>query len=83
MATRALTLDDVRNIPTVVGIAAGREKVDGLRAALRGRLIDVLVCDAAAARGVLNADGAGVTNGLGRQGERRPTAHVATDRSAS
>ena len=54
----AVTLDDFRNIPTVVGVAAGREKVDGLRAALHGRLVDVLVCDAAAARGVLNAEAA-------------------------
>jgi DNA-binding transcriptional regulator LsrR (DeoR family) len=63
----AVTLDDVRNIPTVVGVAAGREKVEGLRGALRGRLIDVLVCDAAAARGVLNADGVngGSVNGGG------------------
>jgi DNA-binding transcriptional regulator LsrR (DeoR family) len=52
----AVTLDDVRAIPTVVGIAAGREKVDGLQAALRGRLLDVLVCDAAAARGVLGGE---------------------------
>jgi DNA-binding transcriptional regulator LsrR (DeoR family) len=50
----AVTLDDVRVIPTVVGIAAGREKVDGLAGALRGGLLDVLVCDAAAARGLLS-----------------------------
>jgi DNA-binding transcriptional regulator LsrR (DeoR family) len=54
----ALTLDDIRAIPTVVGMAAGRDKVDGTLAALRGGLIDVLVCDAAAARGVLAAEAA-------------------------
>jgi DNA-binding transcriptional regulator LsrR (DeoR family) len=65
----AVTLDDVRNIPTVIGIAAGREKVDGVRAALRGRLIDVLVCDAATARGVLNAEG------VGANGDPREVGH--------
>ena len=49
----AVTLDDIRVIPTVVGVAAGREKVEGLTGALRGGLLDVLVCDAAAARGLL------------------------------
>jgi DNA-binding transcriptional regulator LsrR (DeoR family) len=49
----AVTLDDIRIIPTVVGVAAGREKVEGLAGALRGGLLDVLVCDAAAARGLL------------------------------
>jgi DNA-binding transcriptional regulator LsrR (DeoR family) len=52
----AVTLEDLRAIPTVVGIAAGRDKVDGTLAALRGSLIDVLVCDTAAARGVLAAE---------------------------
>jgi DNA-binding transcriptional regulator LsrR (DeoR family) len=51
----ALTLDEIREIPTVVGIAAGREKVDGVTAALRGGLVDVLICDTAVARGVLNS----------------------------
>ena len=55
----ALTLDEIRAIPTVVGVAAGREKVEGLSAALRGGLIDVLVCDASAARGLLALTDAG------------------------
>ncbi len=52
----AVTLEDLVNIPTVVGIAEGRAKVPGVLGALRGRLIDVLVCDESLARGVL-ADG--------------------------
>ncbi len=49
----AVTLEDLVNIPTVVGVAEGRAKVPGVLGALRGRLIDVLVCDESLARGVL------------------------------
>jgi DNA-binding transcriptional regulator LsrR (DeoR family) len=53
----AVTLDDLRAIPTVAGVAAGREKALGILGALRGRIIDVLVCDQEAARSVLSLDG--------------------------
>jgi DNA-binding transcriptional regulator LsrR (DeoR family) len=49
-----LTLDQLRRIPTVFGIATGRDKAPGLLGALRGGLLDVLCCDVAAARGVLD-----------------------------
>jgi len=49
----AVTLADLRRIPTVVGLASGREKAPGILGALRGRVVDVLVCDASAARAVL------------------------------
>lgn len=49
-----LTLDEIRRIPTVFGTATGREKSPGLLGALRGGLLDVVCCDAAAARGVLD-----------------------------
>ena len=52
----AVTLDDLRAIPTVAGIAAGPEKARGILGALHGRIIDVLVCDQAAARAVLSLD---------------------------
>lgn len=52
----AVALEDLVNIPTVVGVAEGRAKVPGVLGALRGHLIDVLVCDESLARGVL-ADG--------------------------
>jgi DNA-binding transcriptional regulator LsrR (DeoR family) len=52
----AVTLDDLRAIPTVAGVAAGREKARGILGALHGRIIDVLVCDQAAARAVLSLD---------------------------
>jgi len=53
----AVTLDDLRAIPTVAGIAAGPEKAIGILGALRGGIIDVLICDQQAARSVLRLDG--------------------------
>lgn len=41
----ALTLDELRGIPTVVGVAAGIEKARAVVAALNGGLVDELVCD--------------------------------------
>jgi DNA-binding transcriptional regulator LsrR (DeoR family) len=58
----AVTLSDLRRIPTVVGLASGKEKAPGILGALRGRVVDVLVCDAGAARAVL---------ALERGGDRR------------
>jgi DNA-binding transcriptional regulator LsrR (DeoR family) len=52
----AVTLDDLRAIPTVAGIAAGPEKALGILGALRGGIIDVLICDQQAARSVLRLD---------------------------
>ena len=39
------TLEQIRGIRRVIGVAGGREKHDVIRAALRGALIDVLVTD--------------------------------------
>jgi DNA-binding transcriptional regulator LsrR (DeoR family) len=55
----AVTLDDLRAIPTVAGVAAGQEKALGVLGALRGRIIDVLICDQPAARSVLRLERAG------------------------
>lgn len=52
----AVTIEDLLQIPTVVGVAAGRVKAPGVLGALRGRLIDVLVCDDGLARAVLAAE---------------------------
>jgi DNA-binding transcriptional regulator LsrR (DeoR family) len=46
-------LDDIARIPTVVGVVHGRVKAPGVLGALRGHLIDVLVCDESLARSVL------------------------------
>ncbi|MEW2400857.1 sugar-binding transcriptional regulator [Streptomyces sp. NPDC046862] len=50
----AVSLDDLRRIPTVVGLAAGVEKARGVLGALRGRYVDVLICDAPLAEVLLD-----------------------------
>jgi DNA-binding transcriptional regulator LsrR (DeoR family) len=49
-----LGLDDLRSIPNVVGVAQGRAKTPGVLGALRGRLVDSLVCDEVLARALLS-----------------------------
>lgn len=51
----AISLDELRRIPLVAGVAAGASKVQGVLGALRGGLIDVLLCDAVLARSLLRA----------------------------
>jgi DNA-binding transcriptional regulator LsrR (DeoR family) len=65
----AVSLDDLRAIPRVAGVAAGPEKALGILGALHGRIIDVLICDEAAARSVLTleTDGAQVDARPGRK----------------
>ncbi len=52
-----ISLDGLLEIPNVVGVASGRAKTPGVLGALRGRIIDSLVCDEALARSVLSAVG--------------------------
>lgn len=52
----ALELSELREIPTVVGVAAGAEKAAGILAAVRGDWIDTLVTDQAAAASMLHLD---------------------------
>ena len=49
-----MTLDDLVAIPHVIGVAHGRAKVPGVLGALRGHLIDSLVCDEVLARHLLS-----------------------------
>lgn len=49
----SLTLEELKGIPTVIGVAAGAEKGAAVAAALAGGLIDELVCDHALAAEVL------------------------------
>ncbi|HET8616658.1 MAG TPA: sugar-binding domain-containing protein [Actinomycetales bacterium] len=49
----AVSVEDLVRIPTVVGVAAGRAKAEGVLGALRGHLLDMLVCDDSLARAVL------------------------------
>ena len=48
-----LDLEQIRGIPRVIGVAGGAAKVEVIRAALRGRLLDVLVTDELTARQLL------------------------------
>ena len=58
-----ISLDGLLEIPNVVGVASGRAKTPGVLGALRGRIIDSLVCDEALARSVLSASGSATTEG--------------------
>jgi len=40
-----LTLDQIRGVDTVVGVAGGKAKLKAIQGALQGKLIDVLVTD--------------------------------------
>ena len=50
----AVTLDDLIAIPHVIGVAYGRAKAPGVLGALRGHIIDSLVCDESLARHLLS-----------------------------
>lgn len=58
-----VTLEDLRAIPTVFGIATGAQKAAGLLGAIRGGLLDVVCCDVAAARAVLELHRGGNRSG--------------------
>jgi len=55
----AIDLDQLRRIPTVIGVATGPEKVPGVLGALRGRIIDGLVTDAGLALALLSGPSEG------------------------
>lgn len=48
-------LDDLRQIPVIVGVAYGSEKLEAIRAALSARLVNVLVTDHATASQLVQA----------------------------
>ncbi|MFC0673728.1 sugar-binding transcriptional regulator [Brachybacterium hainanense] len=52
--TLALSLEELRRIPTVVGVACGPEKEEAIIAAVRGGILDALVTDEATAEGILD-----------------------------
>lgn len=49
-----VSLEELIAIPNVVGVASGRAKTPGVLGALRGHIIDSLVCDESLARSVLS-----------------------------
>ena len=50
----AISMDALRAVPTVVAVAAGAAKIDGIRGALRTGVVGVLVTDAATAWSLLS-----------------------------
>ena len=66
----AITLEDLIQIPNVVGVAFGRAKTSGVLGALRGHLIDSLVCDEVLARALLSEPLAPVPN-MSERGDKR------------
>ena len=52
----SLHLDEIRQIPLVIAVATGPQKVDAVRGALHGRLFSVLVTDSDAAQAILSAE---------------------------
>ena len=49
-----ISLDDLRELPRIVGIAGGEEKIKAIRGALLGRLINILITDKSTARALLD-----------------------------
>jgi len=48
-----MTLEQIKQVPKVVGVSGGPDKLPAIRAALRGQLINVLITDSATAEGLL------------------------------
>lgn len=55
--TIGVDLDALRRIPQRIAVAGGIDKVAAILAVLRGRFANVLITDAATARGILKAEG--------------------------
>ncbi|WP_082639879.1 bifunctional sugar-binding transcriptional regulator/dihydroxyacetone kinase subunit DhaK [Aureimonas sp. AU20] len=67
--TIGLSLQDLAGIERRIAVAGGFDKVPAILATLRGRHCDVLVTDAATARGILDAEGVASTAFL-KRGQR-------------
>lgn len=52
----AIDLEEIQKIPLVIGAAGGLHKVEGIRAALKGQLINVLITDIVTARELLKGE---------------------------
>ncbi|SNT73989.1 bifunctional sugar-binding transcriptional regulator/dihydroxyacetone kinase subunit DhaK [Paracoccus seriniphilus] len=73
--TIGIDLEALRRIPQRIAVAGGIDKIAAILAVLRGRFANVLVTDAATARGILKADG-------WQESPRRPALASATPGSA-
>ena len=52
----AVQLDELKRIPTIIGAAAGHDKIDAILGALYGRLINMLVTDETTAKELLRRE---------------------------
>ena len=50
----SLSLDEIKKIPEVIGVAGGDEKVESIYIAIRYRLIDTLITDTTTAKKLLH-----------------------------
>jgi DNA-binding transcriptional regulator LsrR (DeoR family) len=50
-----MTLEQIKQVPKVVGVSGGPDKVAAIRAALRGRIINVLITDSVTAERLLES----------------------------
>jgi DNA-binding transcriptional regulator LsrR (DeoR family) len=57
-----LDLDQIKNIPRVIGAAGGEEKFEAIYAAVKGKLVNVLITDDKTAIRLLEEDGDKITN---------------------
>ena len=51
--TISTSLDVVKQLENVIGVAAGQEKVNAIRSALNGRYLDVLITDEGTANSLI------------------------------
>jgi len=49
----AISLDDLKKIPLVIGVAGGASKIDGIYGALEGKIVNVLITDIYTAKQLL------------------------------
>src|SRR5699024_9346806 len=47
-----ISIDEIKSVDTVVGVATGRDKANAIKGALRGGLVDVLITDSITAQAV-------------------------------
>jgi DNA-binding transcriptional regulator LsrR (DeoR family) len=52
----AISLAELKKIPKRIGVSGGKEKVSGIRAALKGNLVNVLITDEETAKTLLDED---------------------------
>jgi DNA-binding transcriptional regulator LsrR (DeoR family) len=51
-----LTIEQIRKIPRVIGIAGGKDKHKMIRAALHGKILNVLITDLSTATALLTEE---------------------------